>query len=116
MEELKILIEMVANLPAMALWVLIGFWIYKTLIIGSIYGVIRLAILKSHDWLTNPRSKEVQPAVKGLVITGCMDELLDQIKRIRNRKYASNSEYVHGSDVAWLRQAIDEKIAKDAGK
>jgi hypothetical protein len=112
MDELKLLIEMVAKLPSMALWVLVGFWAYKVICIGSIYGVIRLAIVKTHDWLANPKSKEIRPLIDGLVISGCKDELLNEIKRLRNRGYSSNSEYVHGSDVAWLREAIDEKIAK----
>ena len=55
MDELKLLIEMVANLPQMAIWVLVAFWAYKVVVIGSIYGVIRLAIVKLHDWLTTPR-------------------------------------------------------------
>ncbi len=35
MEELKLLIEMVADLPQMALWVLVGFFVYKVVIVGS---------------------------------------------------------------------------------
>jgi len=112
MDELKLLIEMVANLPSMALWVLVGFWAYKVICIGSIYGVIRLAITKAHDWLSNPRSKEIRPLLEGLVISGEMEELIRQLKRIRNKGFNSNSSYIHGSDVEWLSQAIDEKIAK----
>lgn len=116
MEELKLIIEMVANLPAMALWVLIGFWIYKTLIIGSIYGVIRLAIIKTHDWLTRPKTREVRPLIDGMCVTGCKDELIDQLKRIRGKGISISSEYIHGDSVGWLRDAIDDKIAKDAAK
>ena len=51
MEELKLLISMVNDLPALATWVLVGYLIYKITVIGSIYGVIRLLIVKMHDVL-----------------------------------------------------------------
>lgn len=114
MDELKLLIEMVASLPSMALWVLVGFFCYKVVVIGSIYGVIRLAIVKSHDWLTNPKRKEITPLLDGVVISGSMDSLLAQIRRVRNRAHQTSSSYIHGGDVIWLMQAIDDKIAKDA--
>lgn len=56
MEELQLLVNMVANLPSMALWVLAGFFAYKTIIIGSIYGVTRLGIIKLHDVYVNRKS------------------------------------------------------------
>jgi thiamine transporter ThiT len=49
MEELKLLVEMVSNLPAMALWVIAFFFGYKVLIVGSIYGVIRFCVQKGYD-------------------------------------------------------------------
>ena len=51
MEELKILVGLIADLPALGVWVLAGYLIYKISVIGSIYGVIRLLIVKAHDVL-----------------------------------------------------------------
>ena len=56
MEELKLLISMVNDLPALATWVLVGYLIYKITVIGSIYGVIRLLIVKMHDALMDRKA------------------------------------------------------------
>ena len=112
MEELKLLVDMVAHLPSMALWVIAFFFIYKVSIIGSIYGVIRLGIMKAHDWLTNPKPRTViqKIDVAGECITGAHTDLLRQIRRC---KRATGQYYIHDSDVAWLTEAIDAKIEAD---
>lgn len=118
MEELKLLIDMVAKLPAMALWVLVGFWAYKVICIGSIYGVIRLAIIKAHEVLiarkTVTKDVEVRLMLDGLVISGAKEALWAQLHRVRNKKHNINSTYIHANDVDWLRVAIDEKEKRDA--
>lgn len=122
MEELKLLVEMVSNLPSMALWVLAGFWAYKVICIGSLYGVIRLLINKTHAWLTTPKEKIniVTDKYNSLSIThdGTHDKLYAQVQRIcgkRTGEYsASRSAYIHSSSVEWLKEAIDEKEANEA--
>jgi hypothetical protein len=105
MEELKLLIEMVTNLPSLAIWVLVGYLLYKISVIGSLYGLLRLLIIKGHDWLTSPR------IVKFAIGAKALDEstaaaLNAQILRI------SGSSYIHMSDVEKLRKAIDSIGAK----
>lgn len=56
MEQLKVLIELVAGLPSLTVWVLVGFLLYKIVVVGSIYSVARLLIIKLHHAIT--RSKE----------------------------------------------------------
>jgi hypothetical protein len=109
MEELQILVGMVADLPSMALWVIAFFFAYKVLILGSIFGVIKLAILKLHDWLTTTPTKV---SLNGMCITGTEGGLLAQIERVKR----STGRYVHDSDVDWLRKAIDMKEAADEPK
>jgi predicted transcriptional regulator len=113
MEDLKTLLELIARLPQMALWVALGFWAYKVVVIGSIYGVIRLGIIKLHSWLTTPKHEliyqDVRLLLDGEVITGSKDALVAQLQRIKR----STGQYVHPSDIAWLREAIDEKLAKE---
>lgn len=121
MEELKLLIGMVADLPALAIWVLVAFYAYKVMIIGSIYGVIRFAIDRVHSWLTTPKTKlvevELRGTIDGMAITsrGSHLALIAQIERLRG-KASGGSAYIHESDVRWLRDAIDEKLAREAGK
>lgn len=111
MEELKLLIEMVANLPTLAAWVLVGYLVYKVAVIGSIYGLARFAIDKLHNWLTDPRRKivEMQVMLDGVVVADSMEPLLAQLRRLK----PSNLHYIHGDHVDWLREAIDDKMSKD---
>lgn len=117
MEELKMLVEMVAKLPNAALWVLAGYLVYKLAVIGSWFGLARFFIDKLHSWLTKPKYEMVEAKVllNGHVISGTMPELLSQIERIKGRR-STSSVYVFDRDVDWLREAIDDKIAKDAAK
>ena len=120
MEELKLLIQMVADLPHAALWVIAGVLIYKVSIIGSIYGVIRLAIIKLHDWLTTPKHElrkvtvEMEGQIRGMTITDKADAFISQLNRLRGKGLNIDSQYCHKQSVDWLRQAIDEKEAREA--
>ena len=115
MEELKEIVAMIANLPSMALWVMAGFWAYKVIVIGSIYGVIKLAIDRAHSWATKERHeyRQVRPLVDKISISGCVDDLIDQIKRLKNAAHDTGSPYIHKSDVDWLREAISEKKERE---
>ena len=115
MEELKLLVEMVANLPGMALWVIALFFFYKLFIVGSIYGVIRLGINQLHSWLVHRKVNfvEIRPLLDGMVIHGSKEALIAQIHRIRGRGMRSQSDYIHEASVNWLREAIDAKLLKD---
>lgn len=115
MEELKLLIEMVASLPTMAMWVLVGFFAYKVIVIGSIYGLVRFAIDKLHSWLTKPKIeyKEVRPMLDGMCIRTSTDVLIAQLRRLAGRGTGINTEYINEQSVEWLREAIDAKIEAD---
>lgn len=110
MDELKLLIEMVSNLPQMAMWVLVGFWAYKVIVIGSVYGLIKFITLHLYKVLTAGKVTNEIKRLDDLVIDGNLDDLITQIKRCRR----SHSSYLHASGVEWLKQAIDDKEAKDA--
>jgi len=123
MEELRMLIEMVAKLPTMAIWVLLGIFAYKVAIVGSIYGLARFAIAKLHDYLTRkkvepPKVQEVliDGKLNGFTITGCVAELCNQVQRARGKGQRIQSNYIHEDGVRWLQQAIDDKEAKDAAE
>jgi hypothetical protein len=116
MNELQLLITMVKDLPAMALWVLVGFWAYKVIFVGSVYGVIKLAIAKTHDVMIARKVefKQMRPILDRMTIDGEVDYLIAQICRIKGKK--TGSIYIHNASINWLREAIDEKEAKDLAK
>lgn len=116
MEELQAIVEMIAKLPQTALWVLIGFWTYKVVVVGSIYGLIRFAIDKLHSWLTTPKHEliQVRPMLDKITITGDLNNLIDQLRRLVRKE--DRFSFIHDSDIQWLKAAIDEKMAKDGKK
>lgn len=113
MEDLKLLVEMVSHLPTMALWVIAGFYAYKVVVIGSIYGVIRFVAGRLFDWLEKKKTMpmEMRPVIDGICISGQADHLIAQLHRIRH-----HSMYIHSTDVQWLQQAIDEKMESEKAK
>lgn len=128
MEELKLLIEMVANLPTLAVWVLAAYLFYKLAVVGSVYGVIRFGIAKLHDYLiTRATAKERQAkevditaTINGMCITrgGAHNALIAQLERVRNKGTSLDKDpfsrgYIHDVSVLWLREAIDAKEKED---
>jgi hypothetical protein len=126
MEELKLLIGMVADLPSMALWVVAFFFVYKVSIIGSIYGVFRLSIQRLYEYgiSENAKSKteiirqeiHFEDLINKLTITGddAKARLIVALHRIAGKKTGINSSYIHGCSVDWLNDAIAEKEQKEA--
>lgn len=167
MDELKSLIEAIAGLPQLAVWVVVAFWAYKVIVIGSIFGVVRLGISKAHDLLVRQRVTvaQVVPMLEGIATGGTLDGLKSELKRairaagekgllkraqsakegpgpsaqeilsgmvthqqtasgglygLLNNQQLQNTQnagymspYFSDDSVDWLRQAIDDKIAKD---
>ncbi len=105
MEELKLLIEAVAGLPTITLWVLVGYLVYKLAVIGSIYGVIRFGIEKFVEWKTKPRDFKIG--------TKCIDESVEQGLQIQIARLISYS-YIHSDGVAKLKNALDIVLEKKA--
>lgn len=112
MEELKLLIEAVAGLPTLTLWVLVGYLIYKLAIIGSWFAVAKLLIEKLHNYLITPKFMNQKDVVDKLVIDNAFPELMVQLHRLTG-KSAGGSHYIHTSSVKWLREAIDDKENKE---
>lgn len=120
MEELKLLIDMVAHLPQMALWVLVGYLIYKLAVLGSIYGTIKFCAEKLHGWAVAKKTETVtreinlRDSLHGISITsdGTLDELIRQVRRVCGKK-AYKSQFIHTASVDWLREAIDAKEKLD---
>lgn len=104
MEELKLLIEMVTNLPTLAVWVLVGYLVYKVAVIGSIYGLARFTVDKLHNWLVTEKSKT---CVVDTGKIGCINADVGDLVRAQIRRLTS-SNYIHESDVSKLRLAIDK--------
>lgn len=130
MEELKLIIETVANLPTLTVWVLCGYLLYKIIVIGSIYGVVRLAISKLHDWAVQKqkRGEDITLTLDGMQFdtVSSKSQLLTQLQRLcfigRPAEHSSGQVYSEYG-VRYLREAIDkmyeveeERLRKVSGK
>lgn len=111
METLKVLADIAKDLPETALWVILGFFIYKSFIVGSIYGVARLAISKTHDVLTVFAKRAPRPKVVSVeelhgvkLLVDARPPLIFLLKSMTR----SGLNYLHESDIAELAKAWAE--------
>jgi hypothetical protein len=134
-EELKQILSMIQNVPDMVLQVLAGFAAYKIIVFlgtsAGIYGTLRLAINKLHDYKTRQMERPA-PAVTvehriDHIITadGTYNRLIaaiDSIRGVRSsrimdkgdfRKVGIPDGYVHRADVDFLYEAVREKLARE---
>lgn len=118
MEELKLLIEAIAGLPTLATWVIMGYMMYKLAIVGSIYATIRFICVKFVEWRIAPKvfTFSIEEAAEGFKLlsdsrTGLLNVL--KLMQSRSRKYYNSSEYIHDSDIEWLRAAVSEKLKRE---
>ena len=109
MDELKELIHLVAGLPNVVLWVLVGFLVYKLAVVGSIYGTIRFVAAQLFAWLSlrKTRTEDVTHTIERLVITGNLHALVGQLSRIVGKGTRIETAYIHAASIDWLRRAID---------
>ena len=122
MDELKLIIEAIAGLPTIMVWVLLGYLVYKLAVIGSVYGLIRFAIAKAY--CVAIEKKRPAPIEVGLLLDGIgfdsestKTALLGQLNRLRFIGKATEApSYVIHKDygVKKLREAIDIMVERDS--
>lgn len=115
MEEIKEIVNLLKELPALAIWVLALFFAYKVICVGSIYGVIKFCVTKLHSYLVSPKTVRTTVTIEHLAITSCYHDLLAQLGRIKSKgtHLADGTGFIHRQSVDWLRCAIDAQEAKD---
>ena len=113
MDELKLIIEAIAGLPTITVWVLFGYLVYKLAVVGSVYGLIRFAVEKLHDAYVRGKRQELVVMLDGLEFDKATTktELLKQLRRLqfigKPNEYRSNS--IHEAyGVTLLRETIDK--------
>lgn len=103
MDDLKLLVEMIAHLPSLTVWVLAGYLLYKVAVVGSVFGIIRLLIVKVYEWGTQPRRVEFM--LDGLAINDWVASALkvEFARLCRDRDF----KHIYHSDVDKLRGVLD---------
>ena len=120
MEELRMLIGMVEKLPALAVWVIVIFFAYKVVVVGSVYGIIRF-LAKTVAGIVGNRREEVE--LRGLLKKECIRhdgthlKLITQLHRLKGihlnvRGIEPYGAHIDTPDVEWLKTAIDKALAE----
>jgi hypothetical protein len=114
--EIKELLTLIQGVPDMVLHVLVGFGIYKLVIFlgtsAGIYGTLRLAINKIHDFQIKKLSAPEDQTNKVREHFIKQAEFHDFMCLISEAKKTTGS-YIHSQDVAYFRDALKEKKMKD---
>ena len=124
MEELKLLIEAVAELPELAIWVVAMYFFFKLAIVGSIYGVIRFFVSKGHDVLQRRYDvimKDKEPNVivrqKNLMLNEklitSVREDSEEFERLLDRMIQPHLSYIFPQDISKVHKALDELENKE---
>lgn len=117
MEEIKTLVEVLKETPTTVILTVFIYFMYKALIVGSVYGVIKYAVTKLHDYMVTPREKLINRTAqvdKLSINDEAFTDLVGQLERLRGITSSRALNHIFSSDVAWLKKAIDEKKAREA--
>ena len=117
MDILIQILEVLKGLSGPVLWVgliiIVCLFTFKIVVVGSIYGVIKYAIEKTHSAITQPKHKRkiiaVEEQLDGITLTAGSGRLLAVVSTIRR----PTLDYIHEMDIAWLESAIEEKKLRD---
>lgn len=120
MEEIKLLVEAVAKLPNAALWVLLGYLVYKLAVVGSIYGTVRYVVEKVHDVLKQRIEAKTKPIIhlykwkEGVepINEEVKDRIINTLLRLKaHNDHTSSLAYVHSSLATKLEDLVNDYIS-----
>ena len=108
MESLALLVDMVKDLPDMAVYLVFAYFVYKLFVVGSVYGLLRFSVDRLYRAYILP--KDVR--VKSTVITEKTNKITStktaQVRLIEllEEFTASRGGLINGTDISWLQEAI----------
>lgn len=120
-DELKQLMDVFKDAPNVVIWLVVGFFVYKLVmylsVTGVAYKIASLLITKAHNaYISERPTQRKVTSIHGfdeITLTDCLPELMKQLRRIRGKGLTITSRYIHEQSVDWLKEAIDDKEAKD---
>lgn len=120
LDELKLIIEAIAGLPTIMVWVLLGYLVYKMAVIGSIYRLIKFTVQKAYDAYVARKREELTVLLDGLEFDAhsTKSELLKQLRRLQfiGKPGESSSRRIYANyGVKLLRETID-RMYDEAGE
>jgi len=108
-EELKMVLELLGDLGAYAVWVAVAYFVFKLTTLASYVLLAKYFITKVWEWAMKEKEQSTVLSIDGYLIDGASGtKLLNAILEVREY-----SRYIHVSDVQWLQDAIQEKKERD---
>lgn len=122
-EELKLVLETLGDLGASAVWLAVGFLLFKLVMYlsttGAVVFIAKLLIERVHSVMT--QKKEPEPVrdvqLQGICIThdGTYDGLIGLIRSLSAQLNESRtSGYFFKHNLDWLSDAVAEKFARES--
>jgi len=114
-EEIKLVLDSIGDLSGIALWV-VGFFLAFKLIVylsttGAIVYLIKLAIVKLHNFLT--AEKIVKHTIDGHFMS---TETKEKYDRLLDSMKISTGSWIHNSDIDRLEDALKAAAEKEQQK
>ena len=100
MEELKILVESIAGLPDLAIWVVGMYFMFKLAVVGSIYATIRFVMQKIHDTIIAKKRHVLTLDSDVITYDGTANKLKNFIQEV-----SGSNAYLHDYQLVKLREA-----------
>ena len=109
MEELKGFIGILKDMPDMVIWLVAFYFFFKIVVVGSIYKVVALAIVKVHDMVVAKKVNIIDNSIKldGEIISS--DATQSKFKKLV-KLIKFDSSYVHDNGIEFAMDAIEERM------
>lgn len=112
LEELKMILELLGDLGVYAVWVAVAYFVFKLVTLASYVLLAKYVAMRLFDYLTSEK-KEVFKLDEHF-IDNAREPFLAFIESLKEP--SSSYNYIHASDIAFARKAIQEKRERDSAK
>ncbi len=109
-EELKMILELLGDLGAYAVWVAVAYFMFKLVTLASWVLLIKYVVTKIYDYAI-ANKKEVFK-LDGHFVDSSRESFLSFVESIKGAD-GIQSQYIHSSDIEFVKKAIKEKQDRD---
>lgn len=109
-EELKMILELLGDLGAYAVWVAVAYFMFKLVTLASWVLLIKYVVTKIHDYAVTKKN-EVKKEVfelDGHIIESSRNKLLSFIESIKGAD-GIDSMHIHDSDLEFVKKSHQRK-------
>ena len=116
---LDAVLKLITAIPNAAIWIFLIFYVFKVVCIGSIYGVLRLAILSTKECILQKTTRILKSPLADLCDSDITaSELECVLKAImgRNVPLRATNDKLHPEDIKWMKEMLDKAMSEKSKK